>query len=63
MKLRFDEVTRNERADDFAHIVHTVPEGVLLPMSADDIAKTIEWTAQRGAKFAAQVTNPGRWST
>jgi FAD/FMN-containing dehydrogenase len=53
-ELRFDEATRNVRADDFGHIVHKPPEGVLLPGSADDVAKTIEWTARRGGKFAAQ---------
>jgi hypothetical protein len=36
-ELRFDEMTRNGRADDFGHIVHHMPEGVLLPGSADDI--------------------------
>ena len=29
-ELRFDEVTGNGRADDFGHIVHHMPEGVLL---------------------------------
>lgn len=37
-ELRFDEVTRKGRADDFGHIVHQMPEGVLLPGSADDVA-------------------------
>jgi cytokinin dehydrogenase len=54
-ELRFDEATRNGRADDFGHIVHkTPPEGVLLPGSADDVAKTTQWTAPRGGKFAPQ---------
>src|SRR6478672_5049360 len=53
-ELRFDKVTRNGRADDFGHIVHHMPEGVLLPGSADDVATTIQWTAQRGCKFAPQ---------
>jgi cytokinin dehydrogenase len=53
-ELSFDEETRNEHADDFGHIVHTVPDGVVVPVSADDIAKTIEWTPHRGGKFAAQ---------
>jgi cytokinin dehydrogenase len=52
--LRFDETTRKGRADDFGHIVHHIPEGVLLPGSADDIAKTIQWTAQWGGRFAPQ---------
>jgi cytokinin dehydrogenase len=53
-ELRFDEVTRKGRADDFGHIVHEMPEGVLLPGSADDVAKTIQWTAARIGKFAPQ---------
>jgi FAD/FMN-containing dehydrogenase len=53
-ELRFDKVTREGRADDFGHIVHHMPEGVLLPGSADDVATTIRWTAQRGFKFAPQ---------
>jgi FAD/FMN-containing dehydrogenase len=53
-ELRFDEVTCKGRADDFGHIVHHMPEGVLLPGSADDVAKTIQWTAQRGGRFAPQ---------
>ena len=53
-ELRFDEVTRKGHADDFGHIVHRVPEGVLLPGSADDVAKTIRWTAPRGGRFAPQ---------
>jgi FAD/FMN-containing dehydrogenase len=53
-ELRFDEVTRKGRADDFGHIVHHMPEGVLLPGSADDVAKTIQWAAPRGGRFAPQ---------
>ena len=53
-ELRFDEATPNSRADDFGHIVHHMPQGILLPGSADDVAKTIQWTAQRGCKFAPQ---------
>jgi FAD/FMN-containing dehydrogenase len=45
---------RDGRADDFGHIVHKTPEAVLLPGSADDVAKTIQWTASRGGKFAPQ---------
>jgi FAD/FMN-containing dehydrogenase len=53
-ELRFDQATRSGRADDFGHIVHKMPEGVLLPGSADDVAKTIRWTAPRGGRFAPQ---------
>jgi hypothetical protein len=38
-ELRFDEVTRQGRGDDFGHIVHKMPEGVLLPGSADDVGR------------------------
>ncbi|MFC5262776.1 FAD-binding protein [Kribbella qitaiheensis] len=34
--------------------MHKTPEAVLLPGSADDVAKTIQWTASRGGKFAPQ---------
>ena len=47
-ELRFDDAVRNGGADDFGHIVHKMPEGVLLPGSADDVAKIIQWAAQRG---------------
>ncbi|HEV7362506.1 MAG TPA: FAD-binding protein, partial [Mycobacterium sp.] len=53
-ELRFDEVTREGRTGDFGHIVHHMPEGVLLPGSADDVAKTIQWAAPRGSRFAPQ---------
>jgi cytokinin dehydrogenase len=53
-ELRFDEVTRKAHADDFGHIVHHVPEAVLLPGSAADVARAIRWTARRDGKFAAQ---------
>src|SRR3984893_11177927 len=53
-ELRSDQVARTGRADEFGHIVHQIPEGVLLPGSADDVARTIQWTAQRGRKFAPQ---------
>ena len=53
-ELRFDEAARNGHADDFGHIVHRMPEGVLRPRSADDVARTIRWAAQQGYGFAAQ---------
>jgi cytokinin dehydrogenase len=51
-ELRFDEATRSAAADDFGHLVHRVPEAVLLAGSADDVAKTIRWAAGRGRKLA-----------
>jgi hypothetical protein len=53
-ELRFDEMTQQEAADDFGHIVHRTPDGVLLPASDRDIASTIRWAAARGSKFAAR---------
>jgi hypothetical protein len=34
-ELRFDEATRDGRADDFGQIVHKMPAGVLLPGPAE----------------------------
>lgn len=53
-ELRFDAAARSLRADDFGHIVHKLPEAVLLPASAGDVARTIRWAAQRGSRFAPQ---------
>ena len=53
-ELRFDEATRSERADDFGHIVHRVPNCVLLPGSADDVAETLDWAAHQGRRLAPQ---------
>ena len=52
-ELRLDDETRRERAEDFGHLVHHLPEADLMPASADDLAKTIQWSAQRGRTFAA----------
>jgi FAD/FMN-containing dehydrogenase len=51
-ELRFDEATRSAAADDFGHLVHRVPEAVLLAGSGDDVATTIRWAAKRGRKLA-----------
>jgi cytokinin dehydrogenase len=53
-ELRFDEAARRVASDDFGHIVHRTPTGVLLPASADDVAATIHWAAARGSAFAAR---------
>jgi cytokinin dehydrogenase len=53
-ELRFDEETRAASADDFGHIVHREPKGVLLPGSAQDVATTICWAARQGRKIAPQ---------
>ncbi len=51
-ELRFGEPTRIGRADDFGHLVHQTPAGVLLAGSADDVARTIRWSAERRFKLA-----------
>jgi cytokinin dehydrogenase len=53
-ELRFDNESRAAAADDFGHIVHKTPEGVLLPGSAQDVATTIRWAAELGRKVAPQ---------
>ena len=52
--LRFDKAARARAADDFGHLVHRAPEGLLLPGSAEDVAATIRWVAGRGRRFAAR---------
>jgi FAD/FMN-containing dehydrogenase len=41
-------------AEDFGRLVHRLPEGVLLPASAEDVAATVRWAAAAGRGFAAQ---------
>ena len=41
-------------ADDFGHLVHQLPEAVLVPASAQDVAATVRRTAGQGRRFAAQ---------
>jgi cytokinin dehydrogenase len=53
-ELRFDEASRTAAADDFGHFVHALPEGVLVPASTDDVARTIRWAARRGRTIAPQ---------
>ena len=51
-EIRFDGAARAAAASDFGHIVHETPEGVLLPGSDKDVARTIRWVGKRGRKFA-----------
>jgi len=53
-ELRFDNESRAAAADDFGHIVHKTPEGVLLPGSAQDVATAIRWASELGRKIAPQ---------
>lgn len=52
-QLTFDPGARQTVADDFGHLVHRSPQGVLLPASGRDVAATITWATQRGVGFAA----------
>jgi FAD/FMN-containing dehydrogenase len=60
-ELRFDPVTRSAAADDFGHLVHQVPEAVLLPGSAGDVAATVTWAARRRRKVAPQGQRHSVW--
>jgi cytokinin dehydrogenase len=53
-ELRFDEASRIAAADDFGHIVHRTPKGVLLLGSEQDVATTIRWAGGLGRKVAPQ---------
>jgi cytokinin dehydrogenase len=53
-ELRFDEASLLAAADDFGHIVHWTPKGVLLPGSDQDVATTIRWAGGLGRKIAPQ---------
>jgi cytokinin dehydrogenase len=53
-ELRFDDPARAAAVDDFGHLVHRTPEGVLLPASDEDVAATVRWAAEQGRRFAAQ---------
>ena len=53
-ELRVDEQSRSAAADDFGHIVHKTPVGVLLPGSVDDVAETIRWAGQQHHRVVAQ---------
>src|SRR6187401_1275600 len=52
--IRWDEAARAAAAEDFGHIVHEMPAGVLRPLSASDVAATIRWAAGRSRSVAAQ---------
>ena len=53
-EIRFDDQARAATADDFGHLVHRAPAGVLLPASEGDVATTVRWVAGQGGTFAAQ---------
>jgi FAD/FMN-containing dehydrogenase len=53
-ELRFDKASRSAAAEDFGHIVHRTPKGVLLPRSDQDVASTIRWAGGLDRKIAPQ---------
>jgi cytokinin dehydrogenase len=53
-ELRFDDRARAAAADDFGHLVHRTPEGVLVPGSDEDVAAVVRWAAGHGHTVAAQ---------
>jgi cytokinin dehydrogenase len=50
--LRFDDEARAAVAEDFGHVVHRMPEGVLLPGSDQDVATMIRWAGDMRRKIA-----------
>lgn len=50
--FRFDDEARAAAAEDFGHIVHQTPEGVLFPGSEDDVAAIIRWAGAAHRKIA-----------
>ncbi|MGQ0840048.1 FAD-binding protein [Actinokineospora sp.] len=53
-QFRWDGEARAAAADDFGHIIHRRPIGVLEPCSADDIAATTRWAGLTGRRVAAR---------
>ncbi len=53
-ELSFDQAARDAAADDFGHILHRTPEGVLLPGSDDDVSAIVKWVGERRGRFAPQ---------
>lgn len=52
--FQVDEPTRAAAATDFGHLIHRVPDGVLLPESARDVAATMHWAAAHDRRVAAR---------
>ena len=52
--LSFDNKSRAAAADDFGHVMHRTPEGVLFPGSDRDVATIIRWAGNSGRKVAAR---------
>lgn len=50
--MRFDDESRAAVAEDFGHIMHREPRGVLLPASDQDVAAMIRWAGDMRRKIA-----------
>jgi cytokinin dehydrogenase len=46
-EIRFEARARAAAAEDFGHLVHHTPEGVVLPASDEDVAAAVRWAAER----------------
>jgi cytokinin dehydrogenase len=53
-ELTEDPIAREAAADDFGHLVHRLPGGVLRPGSVGDIAAMMRWAGEHGWKVAAR---------
>src|SRR5439155_8719629 len=51
-ELYFDDAVLQAAADDFGHVVHKRPVGLLRPGSTQDIAKLLQFANRRGLKVA-----------
>ena len=50
--LYFDDAALQAAADDFGHVVHKRPVGLLRPGAAQDIAKLLQFANRQGLKVA-----------
>jgi cytokinin dehydrogenase len=53
-EVRSDKDTRTAAADDFGHLLHLMPSGVLWPGSVQDIATTLLWASADGRPVSPQ---------
>ena len=51
-ELYFDDAVLQAASDDFGHVVHKRPSGMLRPGSAQDIAKLLQLANRQGLKVA-----------
>jgi cytokinin dehydrogenase len=60
-EMRIDEETRSAAADDFGHVVHRMPRGVVLPGSDEDVAAAVREARSSQALIAAQGRRHSVW--